>query len=148
MDFKTRSIRVPHDLDSAILELAESRGSNYNDTALSLIRRGLGLPQPPTEDFIDDVLKRLNAEYPTGTSYPEDVTLRMFRIIATDNDLAAAYAHVTTTNGTPDRAKSDTLHRRIGKAVKNALGATPHGRRKADPDDLIDTFTLLVPDHG
>jgi hypothetical protein len=82
-------------------------------------------------------------------SFPQNVTLQVFRQIRSDKTLFKKYQKaIANSERQPDDQKQAQVNRRIGKMVKRVLKAKVIGRslplnRK---EELIETHALLEPD--
>lgn len=146
---RPRSIRLTDDLDSALHAHAARTGQTLTDIIDTALRQYLGLDRLPGDHFAkvfaDGFADLVERTYPPGSDYPTDATLRLFRAVADDPDLHGAWtAAVTAPDGRIDPHRKAKVNRRAGKAVKNLLDGTVIGRKDADPDDLIDSYSLLA----
>ena len=144
----TKTIRLP----AAMAELAEQaaidEGLTFNDIVEIAVAKHLGLPLNPAFELLEAVRDYLQAEYPPGGAFPQDVTRRVFRHLRTNKKLWAKYlAAIEGKDGQADERLRGAVHRRIGKRVKAVLGAVVVGRSlPLDPAvELIRSHALLAP---
>ncbi len=144
----TKTLRLPSDLVQAAQARAEETGLNLSDMVEAALAEYLGLPRNQGFAVLEAVRTHLLQRYPRRQTFPQDVTLRVFRHIQTDEALQALYrAAVMDPDGALDETARDSLHRRIGKLVKQVLRARVVGRSlPLDPTvDLVRSHALLAP---
>lgn len=143
-----KTIRLPR----SIVDKAQTEATNLGLTFADVVETALGTyfkmkPNPRT-DILLKVAELLKKDY--RDSYPQDVTLQVFRKIRSDDSLLRAYkAAISDPTGTESENLKATLHRQIGLCVRRVLGAKVIGRSvELDPNiELIKTHALLEPDN-
>jgi len=144
----TKTLRLPSDLVQAAEVRAEEIGLNLSDIVEAALAEHLGLPRNQSFEVLAAVRDHLLARYPRRQGFPRDVTLTVFRHIQTDPGLQSLYrSAVVDPDGSLDETARDSLHRRIGKLVKQVLRARVVGRSlPLDPAvELIRSHALLEP---
>ena len=144
----TKTLRLPSELIEAAEQRAASIGLNLSDIVEAALADHLGLPRNKSFEVLEAVRDHLLDLYPHRQGFPRDVTLTVFRHIQADNHLSDLYrAAVHAADGSFDESARDSLHRRIGRLVKQVLRAQVVGRSlPLDPAvELIRSHALLEP---
>ncbi len=146
MQTRLTSIRLPADLAIRAEAFAGQTGMTLSEFVVHSMDLALGGKGDPAIAFMARVRSWVISSY--ASSFPEDVTLRVFQHIRSDSELYAAYLDSIDSND-PERAYEmrTSLHRRIGLMVKRLLNATVVGRSlPLDPSvNLITSCALLRP---
>lgn len=142
----TKTVRLPEPLAEAAEAAALQLGLTFNDIVEVALSIHLKMPANKGHAVLIAVRDHLVAAYPNQRGFPQDVTLDVFRRIQSDKHLWSLYQAAVGPN---DEAARDSLHRKIGKAVKAVLGAKVDGRSlPLDPAvELIRSHALLSPGH-
>lgn len=130
---------------------AAQLGLTFNDIVEIALADYLSMPKNPVFDMLETVRDYLLREFPDRQGFPQDVTLQVFKFIRNNKDTWSLYEAATTDGeGQLVEALRDSLHRRIGKAVKSVLEAKVVGRSlPLDPTvELISSHALLTPSGG
>ena len=144
----TKTLRLPSDLIEAAEQRAADIGLNLSDIVEAALAEHLGLPRNRAFAVLEAVRDHLLDRYPRRQGFPRDVTLTVFRHIQTDAQLSELYrSAVQLPSGEVDERARDSLHRRIGRLVKQVLRAQVVGRSlPLDPAiELIRSHALLEP---
>lgn len=146
MKTSTKTMRLPESLVTAAESWGEDLGLTFTDVVEHALRRLLGVEEDPAFELVVAVRDRLAARYPDGRGFPQDVTLEVFREIRDDAELRTLYDRAVATGEDRDTTLA-SLHRRLGRTVKQVLGATVVGRSlPLDPNEvLIQSHALLAP---
>jgi hypothetical protein len=143
MSTSTKTIRLPSEVVTAVVQRAEELGLTFTHIVEVALRDHLSLDDDPAYKLVLNIRDHLRHSY--DDDFPQDVTLRVFQRIKSNQEWAALYERALSGN---DREKVlVALHRRIGKAVRLILGAEVIGRSlPLDPAKyLIKSHALLVP---
>jgi len=118
-------------------------GLTFNDVVEAAMAAHLDMSGNKIHLVLQAVRDYLVAAYPDRRGFPQDVTLRVFRHIRDDEHMWSLYQAAVGQN---DESVRDSLHRKIGKAVKSVLGATVVGRSLPldSAVELIRSHALLV----
>ena len=137
----SKTIRFPKELHDALHSEGEKFGATVNDMVVLAVSKFLGMPDQSAYDFFSALREWVVQTYDSN-GFPEDVTLQVFHHIRDTPDVLAAYKRFAQT-----QEEKEVLHRRIGKLVKNALGAAVKGvSAPLDPaEHIIKTYSQLVP---
>lgn len=143
MNTVTKTVRLPDPLAEAAEAAALQLGLTFNDIVEVALSSHLQMPANKGHAVLMAVRDHLVETYPIQRGFPQDVTLEVFRHIQSDKHLWSLYQAAV---GQDDEAARDSLHRKIGKAVKAVLGAKVVGRSlPLDPAvELIRSHALLV----
>ncbi|MBF0548079.1 MAG: hypothetical protein HQM08_26815 [Candidatus Riflebacteria bacterium] len=135
-----KTIRIPKDLFKNVENHAKKQGSNFNDTVITALRSFLGLPTEEAALFIQKLFKWVLKTFKED-NFPENVTHQVFRHIQKDRVILEEYQRLTQ-----KQEDKEIINRKIGKMVKQALGATVVGRSlPLGNGELITTYALLRP---
>ncbi len=140
----TKTVRLPQALVEAAEAAALELGLTFNDMVEEALASHMQMPANKGHAVLMAVRDHLVQTYPNQRGFPQDVTLDVFRRIQSDKHLWSLYQAAVGPN---DEAARDSLHRKIGKAVKAVLGARVVGRSlPLDPAvELIRSHALLAP---
>lgn len=144
----TKTIRLPSALVDATEARADEIGLTFSDVVEDALTAHLGLPRNASFEVLEDVRAFLLDRYPQRTGFPRDVTLEVFLHLRDEPDARRRYrSALSGGTGGSDESLRASLHRRVGKAVKQVLGARVVGRSlPLDPDEvLIQSHALLEP---
>ncbi len=144
MSTATKTIRLPSEVVTAAVHRAEELGLTFTHIVEVALREHLGLDDDPAYKLVLDIRDYLRESY--TDDFPQDVTLRVFHRIQSNEEWAALYLRALEGDDR-DRLLA-ALHRRIGKAVRLILGAKVIGRSlPLDPvENLIKSHALLAPE--
>lgn len=146
MTARPRTVRLSPAVDAALEAHARESGQTITQTVEAALCAHLGIDTGAGQVFADAFTDLIASEFPADVGFPEDVTLRLFRMVRDDEALHGLWLDaVRGTDGHIDRRKRQAVNQQGGRAVKTHLGATVTGRRDAAPEDLIETFSLLAP---
>ena len=135
-----KTVRVPTDLYRQVEAQAKKQGSNFNEAVANALRAWLGLPSEHATMFIQKIFIWVKNTFRDG-EFPENVTHLVFRHIQNTPELLAEYRRVTAR---PE--ERETVNRKIGKMVKQALNAVVAGRSlPLGRGELIQTYAILRP---
>ena len=135
-----KTVRIPTDLFDEVDTAAKQQGSNFNDTVINALRAFLGKPTEEGVQFIQKLYKWVTKKF-AKTNFPENVTHLVFQHIQKTPELLEEYQQILQSHG-----GRETINRRIGKMVKQSLGATVVGRSlPLSHGDLITSYALLRP---
>ncbi len=147
MPSRIASVRVPDDLAVRIDAFAAQTGMTWNELITHALDLMLGGQGDPAIAFLTQVRAWVQATY-RSDAFPEDVTLRVFQHIRSDDRLFATYQACLASAGPANAYQMKaSIHRRIGLMVKRVLNATVIGRSlPLDPAvNLISSCALLRP---
>lgn len=144
MTTQSKTIRLPVDVIQAAERWAEAQGLTFTDAVEIALRDAHGMTQAPTFALLSALRDHVSATYDPA-AFPQDVTLRVFHYMRSRPPLWALYQAATDHGADPSAVGS--VHRRIGKGVKHALGAQVVGRSlPLDPaEHVIKSHALLAP---
>lgn len=143
-----KTVRLPAHVVRAANTRAAELGLTFTDVVEVALRDHLGLGGNAAFDVLEQVRDHLMAAYPDRQGFPRDVTLDVFKHLRAEPTLWALYTDaIRGADGELATAARDSLHRRIGRAVKVVLNATVIGRSQPlDPEvELICSHALLEP---
>ena len=147
----TKTVRLSSTIVDPAEVKADQLGLNFNDIVEIAMAAYLGLAKNRSFALLEAVRDYLLKTYPDRKGFPQDVTLTVFKHIRANKKMWRIYKEATTDeDGNFDESARDSLHRRIGKAVKTVLGAKVVGRSlPLDPaKELIRSHALLEPGEG
>ncbi len=143
-----KSVRLPRQVVEATELKAVSLGLTFADIVEAGLRKEIGMDANPRMELLKQIAQWLTNQYPNKDSFPQDVTLSVFRQIRDDLAIRKDYqAAITDPSGKENDDLRWTLHRQIGQCVRRVLDARVIGRSvELDPKvELIKTHALLVP---
>lgn len=136
-----KTVRIPTNLFQDVEAAAKKCGSSFNEAVVTALRAYLGLPSEDGALFIQKLFAWVTQTYRMD-DFPENVTHLMFQHIQKEPELFAEYQRITQR-----REDKETINRKIGKMVKQAMNAVVIGRSLPirDRDSLITSYALLRP---
>lgn len=142
-----KTVRLTPEVVEASAARAAELGLTFSDLVEAAMGQFLGV-RDPAFDVLEAVRGRLLDQYPDRKDFPQNVTLTVFQTIRADPGIWSLYEEaVNDDDGKLVIRARDSLHRRIGKAVKTVLDAEVVGRSlPLDAEvELINSHALLVP---
>ena len=147
MELVLKSLRLPSAVVDGIEQIAAETGLTFSDVVEVALRKELNMPVNALHELILEASAWLRSRYPTGTQFPQDVTLRTVHQIRDEPVLRALYdGAVSNGSGSVDPDARHVVHRQVGRMVKRVLGARVVGRSNPlDPSvHLISSHALLA----
>jgi hypothetical protein len=142
-----RTVRIPLHIAGAVERRAAECSVTFNDIVVRALQRFLRLPRHPRTELMERLSAWVARSFDPA-DFGEDVTLQVVRHLRANLPLRLLYQEaVSDARGRRDGRAKAGLHRRIGKMVKNVLGAVVAGRSgPLDPEvELIGSYSLLRP---
>ena len=135
-----KTVRIPTELFEEVETAAKQQGSNFNDTVINSLRTFLGKPSEEGVQLIQKLYKWVTKKFDKA-DFPENVTYLVFQHIQETPELWEEYQQIIQAPG-----GKETINRKIGRMVKQALDATVAGRSLPLPQgELITSYALLRP---